>query len=119
VLSASSLGLSATHLTSRAGSLNALAQIADAISVAAGQRGQVGAIINRLQAATDVMTAQTRYLTSARSEIMDADMSETLASLTRYDILESVTEAVLAQASRLRRQGILTLLRGVQQIGVA
>ena len=117
VLNASLLGLSATQLTNRADSLTALARIANAISVASGQRGEVGAKINRLQAATDVMMAQTRYLIGARSEIMDADVSETLSSLTRYGILESVTEAVLAQASRLRTQGILTLLWQTQQIG--
>lgn len=115
-LSATLLGLSGTSLTSANGNSSqtnasaALTLINAAIGTVASQRGDIGASVNRLSAASNVMTNQVQNLTSAANSIMNADIGKTVANMTQYNILESTGMAALQQANQ-SQQAVLKLLQ--------
>ncbi len=88
----------------------ALSAINGAIATIAGDRGNIGAVINRLQAASNVMTNQVQNLTSAEDGIRAADIPSAVANLSRYTILNQSGISALAQANSAQ-QSVLTLLR--------
>lgn len=107
----SSTGLSlAADLTAAANATTALGEINTAISTIASNRGSVGAVINRLQAAVNVMNNQAQNLTAAEDAIRAADIAEEVAALTRFSILNQTGMAALAQANSQQQQ-VLSLLR--------
>lgn len=109
-LSASTLGLSGTDLQNDTNAAAALTAINNAISTVSAQRGQIGASVNRLTAASNVMTAQVQNLTSASNGIMDADIGKTVSNMTQYNILQSTGMAALQQANQAQ-QAVLKLLQ--------
>ena len=88
----------------------ALSDINTAIAQVAALRGSIGAGINRLQAATNVMNNQTQNLSSAQDGIQAADITQTVANLTKYQILSQTGISALAQANQMQ-QGVLKLLQ--------
>jgi flagellin len=64
-----------------------LGLINSAISSVASLRGTLGANINRLQAASNVISNQTQNLTAAEDGIRAADIPSVLANLSRFTIL--------------------------------
>lgn len=109
-LSASTLGLAGQDLQNDTDAAAALTAINDAINTVSAQRGQIGASVNRLQSASNVMTAQVQNLTSASNGIMDADVGKTVTSMTQYNILQSTGMAALQQANQAQ-QAVLKLLQ--------
>lgn len=109
-LSASTLGLSGQDLQNDTDAASALTAINNAINTVSAQRGQIGASVNRLQSASNVMTAQVQNLTSASNGIMDADVGKTVTSMTQYNILQSTGMAALQQANQAQ-QAVLKLLQ--------
>jgi flagellin len=109
-LSASALSLSGLDLTNSANATTALSAINSAINTVSGQRGQIGASVNRLTASSNVMTNQVQNLTSASNSIMDADVGKTVSNMTQYNILQSTGIAALQQADQAQ-QGVLKLLQ--------
>ncbi len=109
-LSASTLGLAGTDLQNDTNAASALTAINNAISTVSAQRGQIGASVNRLTAASNVMTAQVQNLTSASNGIMDADIGKTVTNMTQYNILQSTGMAALQQANQAQ-QAVLKLLQ--------
>jgi flagellin len=87
-----------------------LSLINTAIAGVASQRGNIGANINRLQAASNVISNQVQNLTSAEDGIRAADIPSVVASLSRFTILNQSGISSLAQANSAQ-QSILTLLR--------
>ena len=81
-----------------------------AVANVASLRGTIGANINRLQAASNVISNQTQNLTSAEDGIRAADIPGVVANLSRYTILNQSGISALAQANSAQ-QSILTLLR--------
>ncbi len=73
-------------------------------------RGNIGAGINRLQAATNVMNNQTQNLSSAEDGIRSADITQTVANMTKYQILSQTGISALAQANQMQ-QSVLKLLQ--------
>ena len=88
----------------------ALTDINNAISQVAALRGSIGAGINRLSAATNVMNNQTQNLSSAEDGIRSADITQSVANLTKYQILSQTGISALAQAN-LMQQSVLKLLQ--------
>ncbi len=88
----------------------ALTDLNTAIAQVAALRGDVGAGINRLQAATNVINTQTQNLTSAESGIRSADMTQVVANLTQYSILSQTGISALSQANQMQ-QSVLKLLQ--------
>ena len=89
---------------------SALTQINSAVSSVAALRGTLGATMNRLTAAGNVMTTQVQNLTSAESGVEDADMTSVVADMSKYNILEQTGISALAQANS-SEQNVLKLLQ--------
>lgn len=117
-LSASSIGFSATtptnlstdSLTSVGNAQAALTDITAAINNVANDRGKLGADINRLQSASNVVNNQVQNLTSAESNISSADMAQAVANMTQDNILQSTGMAALQQSNQAQ-QSILKLFQ--------
>jgi len=97
-------------LLSATNAKTALSDINGAIAQVAAERGNIGAGINRLQAATNVMNNQTQNLSSAEDGIRAADVTQTVADLTKYQILSQTGISALAQANQMQ-QSVLKLLQ--------
>ncbi|MGC9947716.1 MAG: flagellin [Bryobacteraceae bacterium] len=92
---------------------NALAAVT-AIQTALSQLGQVQASVgageNKLQYAIDLANSQITNVTSAESDIRDADVATEAANLTQAQVLEQASVAAMAQANATP-QAILKLLQ--------
>lgn len=92
------------------GAQKTLTDISGAISAVAAERGNVGASINRLEAATNVMANQVLNLTSAENGVTSADVAQTVTNMSKDNILLQTGMAAMAQANSAQQQ-VLTLLR--------
>jgi flagellin len=89
---------------------SALATINTAIQTVAGLRGTIGATVNRLQSAANVINNQVQNLTGAEDGVRAADIPSTVATLAKYSILEQTGISALAQANQ-QQQLVLKLLQ--------
>ena len=101
---------STSDLSTAADAQAALSSINAAIKTVASLRGNIGAGINRLQSASNVISNQVQNLTSAEDGITAADIPSTVANLTKYSILEQTGVAALSQANQMQ-QLVLKLLQ--------
>lgn len=108
-LSSSGLGLT-QNLNSTTSAQAALTQITNAIATVAQQRGVIGASINRLNAATNVINTQIENLTSAESNISSADISTEVSNMTKYNVLTQTGISALSQSNQMQ-QALLKLLQ--------
>ena len=101
---------SVNDLLSQSDAQAALQTINNAVAVVAALRGSIGATVNRLQAASNVITNQVQNLTSAESDVTAADIPTAVAKLTQYSILEQTGISALSQANQ-QQQLVLKLLQ--------
>jgi flagellin len=92
------------------GAQDAIAVVDKALEAIDRQRGDLGAIQNRLQSTIANLTNVSENVTAARSRIQDADFAAETAELTRSTILQQAGISVLAQANALPQQ-VLALLQ--------
>jgi flagellin len=104
------ISISNDNLQTAGSSQSALTDINNAIAQVAALRGSIGAGTNRLQAASNVMANQTQNLSSAQDGIQAADITQTVANLTKYQILSQTGISALAQANQMQ-QSVLKLLQ--------
>ncbi|HEX8815594.1 MAG TPA: flagellin [Terriglobales bacterium] len=104
------VNLSNTNLSTQGAAESAVSSINQAIQNVASMRGSLGASINRLQSAGNVINAQVQNLTAAEDGITAADIPSTVANLTKYSILEQTGVAALSQANQMQ-QLVLKLLQ--------
>ncbi len=104
------VSLANDNLQTAASAQTALTDINNAISQVSALRGNIGASVNRLQAAGNVISAQIQNLTSAQSDITSADIPTEVANLTKYSILNQTGISALAQANQMQ-QAVLKLLQ--------
>ncbi len=109
-LSQGALTLTGKDLSNTTDAQAALTAINTAIKTVSAQRGQIGASVNRLQAASNVMSNQVTNLQSASNGIQNADIGKTVANMTQYNILQSTGMASLQQANQAS-QAVLKLLQ--------
>lgn len=111
-LSAVTAALSAgSGLTSsQANAQSTLGTIDSELSRVTTARATFGAVTNRFEAVISNLATYAESLTAARGRIVDADFAAETASLTRGQILQQASTAILAQANALP-QNALTLLR--------
>jgi flagellin len=102
--------LTADALTTASSSTSALTDINAAIANVAALRGTLGASSNQLQAATNVMNAQITNVQNAESGIMDANIGNTTANLSKYTILQQTGISALQQSNQMS-QSVLKLLQ--------
>jgi flagellin len=88
----------------------ALGKVDTDLGVVVGARADFGAVQNRFDAVIATLQTYNENLTAARGRIVDADFAAETASLTRGQILQQASTAILAQANALP-QNALTLLK--------
>jgi flagellin len=98
------------NLSSTANAQAELTKINAAIGTIANWRGTIGANINQLNAANNVMNTQVQNLSSAENEITAADIGQTVANMTKYNILEQTGMSALSQSNQAQ-QAVLKLLQ--------
>jgi flagellin len=104
------VNLSITSLSTQAAAQTTLSFINQAIQNVASTRGTLGAGINRLESASNVINNQVQNLTTAEDGIRAADIPSTVANLTKFSILEQTGIAALAQANQAQ-QLVLSLIK--------
>ncbi len=104
------VSLATDDLSTQAGAKTALNDINNSIAQVAALRGQIGASVNRLQSASNVISNQVQNLTSAQNGITAADIPSAVANLTKFTILEQTGISSLAQANQ-QQQLVLKLLQ--------
>ena len=104
------VSLASDNLSTQSTAQTALTDINNAIAQVAALRGQLGASVNRLQSASNVISNQVQNLTSAENGITAADIPSAVANLTKYSILEQTGISSLAQANQ-QQQLVLKLLQ--------
>jgi len=107
---ANAIDLAVTDLDTQSDAQTALTQINQAIANVASTRGTLGASVNRLTAASNVINSQVQNLTAAENTILAADIPTDVANLTKYSILEQTGISALAQANQ-QQQLVLKLLQ--------
>jgi flagellin len=93
------------------GALNAITALDAAVQNLGKVQGTVGAGENSLQYALDLASSQITNLSSAESQIRDADVATEAANLTKAQVLQQASIAAMAQANAAP-QAILKLLQG-------
>ncbi len=103
-------GVAGIDLTTAAGAQKAIAVLDEAIQQVSEERGELGAISNRLDYTTRNLANISENASSAKSSIMDADFAAESANLSRAQVLQQAGNAMLAQANA-RPQQVLSLLQ--------
>jgi flagellin len=104
------LALGTTNLTTASNAQTALTAITAAIATVASDRGDVGATINQLNAASQVENNAVSNLQSATNAIENADIGKTVANMTQYNVLQSTGMAALQQSNQAQ-QAVLKLVQ--------
>lgn len=107
--SSTGLGLAALSVSTAGGASAAVVTIDTALSAVGEVRADLGAAENRFQSSIRNLSNLTENLSSARSRIMDTDFAAETANLTKNQILQQASIAVLSQAAN-RPQAALSLL---------
>ena len=91
--------LTSTQLDNQADAEAALQTVTDAINAVAYQRGQVGANINTLNAASNIASAEQTNVVSAQNNITATDYASATSNMSKYEILTQTGISALAQAN--------------------
>jgi len=109
-LSVKQLGMSGNNVLNYNSAQTLLSNVDKANELVSEQRGRIGAYTNRLEHARSNDDNMAENLQAAESRIRDTDMAEEMVKLSKHNILEQATQAILAQANK-STQGILKLLQ--------
>jgi flagellin len=102
--------LSSSGVTTVDSSNQALVQIDAALQQLATSTAQLGAYQNRFQALITGLNTDATNLTSAKSAIVDTDYASATSNLSKAQILQQASTAMVAQANTIP-ENILTLLQ--------
>jgi len=102
--------VSTASVTTVDNSNKVLVQIDAALQQLATTGAQLGAYQNRFQAAITGLTTHATNLSSARSQIQDTDYAQATSQLSKAQILQQASTAMVAQSNTIP-QNILTLLQ--------
>lgn len=102
--------VSALSVTSVDNSNLALISIDQALQQLATSSANLGAYQNRFQAAVTGLQTDSTNLSAAKSQIVDANYAQATSSLSKEQILQQASTAMVAQANTIP-QNILTLLQ--------
>jgi flagellin len=103
-------GLNTISVSTAAQSQRALEVVDRALEEINAVRSGMGAVTNRLEFTISNLMNVSENTTAARSRIIDADFAEETANLSRAQVLQSASQAMLAQANA-RPQQVLQLLQ--------
>jgi flagellin len=97
---ATALAINTEDLTSASNAQNAIDAIDTAINTVATRRGDIGALQNRLNTTITNLSSMHENLSAAHSRIVDVDVAEESAKMTRNQILVQAGVSVVAQANQ-------------------
>ena len=104
------IGTGSIDLTGSTAAQSAIDTIDTAIDSVNSVRAGYGATQNRLDSSIANMTSYVESLTSAGSQIMDADYAHETAEMTRLQVMQQAGVAALAQAKSIN-QSVVSLLQ--------
>jgi flagellin len=96
-------------ISTQSGATKAIDIVDSALEQINSQRADLGAINNRLDFTVSNLSNVVENTSAARSRIMDADFASETAELSRAQVLQQASQAILAQANA-RPQQVLSLL---------
>jgi len=110
-MGAAALGISGLDISTQesAQKLIDAESVDGAIRLVSEQRGQLGALQNRLEHTIKNLSVTKENLSSSESRIRDTDMAKEMAEFTKSQILQQAGTAMLAQANSIN-QSVLQLL---------
>ncbi|KFX07982.1 flagellin [Pectobacterium betavasculorum] len=106
-----SLGLSSVTLSTPKQASAALATFDNALKTLDGYRSEYGSQMNRFESVTTVLSQEKIATAAARSRILDADYAIEVSAMTKAQILQQASMAVLSQANQ-QSGNVLKLLQG-------
>jgi flagellin len=98
------------NLKTVSGATNAIAVIDGALSMISASRSKMGALQNRLNSTVENLSTIITKTEQARSRVEDADFATETTALSKSQILQQASTAMLAQANQAN-QGVLRLLQ--------
>jgi flagellin len=110
-VSAAALGVDALYLSSNAAALTTITALDTAIADINTKRGKLGAINNRLETTANNLATFVENASSSESRIRNVDVAMESANLSRNQILQQASAAMLSQANQAP-QLAMQLLRG-------
>lgn len=102
--------IGSVDISSQSGANAALNVIDGALAFITDQRADLGALMNRFENTISNLTNVVEKTQAARSRITDADFAQETAMLSKSQVLQQASMAMLAQANQAP-QGVLSLLR--------
>ena len=105
-----SLAVGTGSVSSSANASTFITAIDAAIATVGGYRANLGAVQNRFESTIRNQSNVSENLSAARSRIRDADFATETANMTKQNILQQASSAVLSQANQ-RPQVALSLLK--------
>ena len=104
------LDIGSVEISSQAGANAALNVIDGALAFITDQRSDMGALMNRFENTISNLGNVVENTEAARSRIVDADFAKETAALSKSQVLQQASMAMLAQANQAP-QSVLSLLR--------
>ena len=102
--------ISSISLTTKSGATNSLSVIDGALAMVSEIRSSMGAADNRLKSTIDNLSNIAVNAQASLSAIEDANFAEETSALTKAQILQQASTAMLAQANK-GKQGMLALIQ--------
>ena len=109
-MTAANLGVSGLTVSNASDASAAITAISTALDTINNQRATIGAGINQLTYAADNLTNMSANVTASRSSIMDTDYATASTQLSKTQIIQQASTAMLAQANQ-QPQSVLALLK--------
>lgn len=109
-MTALDLGVSGLTVSNASDASAAITAISGALDTINNQRATIGAGINQLTYAADNLTNISSNVTASRSSIMDTDYATASTQLSKTQIIQQASTAMLAQANQ-QPQSVLALLK--------
>lgn len=102
--------LSKLDVTNNTNAQSSLAAIDKALEDITSARSELGAMQNRLEYTASNLTTSTENLTAAESRIRDVDVAKEMVKLSKLNILNQASQAMVSQAKQ-QPEGVTQLLR--------
>lgn len=104
------IGLGGLVLTSFEDSQEVLEYVDKAVTKVSEQRSSLGAIQNRLEHAITSTNNTAENLQAAESRIRDVDMAKEMMNLTKFNVLQQASQAMISQANQAPQQ-VMSILK--------
>lgn len=108
---AKNIGLtSSTNISSSSDAQSFVTKVDDALKAINSARSDLGAMQNRLEYTANNLTTSTENLTAAESRIRDVDVAKEMVTLSKLNILNQASQAMVSQAKQ-QPESVSQLLR--------